>query len=115
MIGGNAQDQQILGIADGAEAILHILDEILEVVETFVEHEVLGGAQAVEEAIAAGGIFAFGSAWAGGFLRVPAVGVELGLGGRTGFIRIIHVDTTTFRFQLTGSGGGYGWGFGASG
>jgi len=93
MIGGNAQDQQILGFAGGAEAILHILDEILEVVETFVEHEVFGGAQAVEEAIAAGGVFAFGSAWAGGFLRVPAVGVDLGLGGRARLIRIIHVTT----------------------
>jgi hypothetical protein len=38
-------------------------------------------------------------------LRVPAVGVDLGLGGSARFIRIIHVDTITFRSQFMGEVG----------
>jgi hypothetical protein len=74
---GDAQDQSFFGGADGLEAVPVIVEEEQEVFGVLVEQDVFIGAQAVEEAVAAGCVFAFGGAGAGAFLRVFTVGVGL--------------------------------------
>src|ERR1039457_2764412 len=113
---GDAQDQFFFGGADGAEAIQVIVDEEEELFGGLVEQDVFVGAQAVEEAIAAGCGFAFGCFWASLFLGVPAVGVDLGLAGGAGFIRVFHIHISGrvspyLAFMLWGANRGFGWQF----
>ena len=75
------------------------------------------GAQAVGEAVAAGCVFARSGAWAGGFLGVLAVGVDLGLCGGAAvclflfFILILralcapYLSLGCYRERLAGAGG----------
>jgi hypothetical protein len=65
LIGGNAQDQVFFGGADGLEAVQVVVEEEEELFGIFIEQDVFVGAQAVEEAIAAGRGFAFSAAWSG--------------------------------------------------
>src|ERR1039458_10216589 len=116
LVVGDAQDQFFFGGADGAEAIQVIVDEEEELFGVLVEQDVFVGAQAVEEAIAAGCGFAFGCFWASLFLCVPAVGVDLGLAGGAGFIRAFHIHISGrvspyLAFMLWGANRGFGWQF----
>ena len=77
--------------ADGLEAVQMVVEEEEELGGIFVEQDVFVGAEAVEEAIAAGCVFAFGSARASRFLCVLAVGVDLGLGGCARLISVFHI------------------------
>src|ERR1019366_457619 len=110
LVGGDAQDQVLFAGADGLEAVQVVVEEEKELFGILVEEDMFVGAQAVEEAIAAGCGFALGGAWAGRFLGVLTVGVDLGLGGGARFIRIIHmriggrVRPGPFRFHTTGAG-----------
>ena len=121
LIGGDAQDQFLFAIADGAEAVEVIVEEGEEVFGILVQQDVFVGTQAVEEAIAAGCVFAFGGARAGGFLGILAVSIDLGLAGCARFIRIIHmriggrVRPGPFRFHTTGAGLGIRMAFCARG
>jgi hypothetical protein len=110
LIGGDAQDQFLFAIADGAEAVEVIVEEGEEVFGILVQQDVFVGTQAAEEAIAAGCGLAFGGAWAGGFLGVPAVGVDLCLGGCARLIRIFHIRSSgrvwpDLRFDVRGGAG----------
>ena len=110
LIGGDAQDQFLFAIADGAEAVEVIVEEGEEVFGILVQQDVFVGTQAAEEAIAAGCGLAFGGAWAGGFLGVPAVGVDLCLGGCARLIRIFHIRFSgrvwpDLRFDVRGGAG----------
>jgi len=87
---GDAQDQSFFGGADGLEAVPVIVEEEQEVFGVLVEQDVFIGAQAVEEAVAAGCVFAFGGAGAGGLFGVLTVGVYLGLG---------HVAVSSFMLR----------------
>src|ERR1039457_3780117 len=116
---GDAQDQFFFGGADGAEAIQVIVDEEEELFGVLVEQDVFVGAQAVEEAIAAGCGFAFGCFWASLFLCVPAVGVDLGLAGGAGVIRVFHIHISGrvspyLAFMLWGANRDSGGNFGKS-
>ena len=89
LVGGDAQDQVFFAGADGLEAVQVVVEEEKELFGILVEEDMFVGAQAVEEAIAAGCGFALGGAWAGGFLGILAVSIDLGLAGCARFIRII--------------------------
>ncbi len=78
---GDAQDQLLFGFSDGLEAIDEVLEEEQEVVGIVIEDDVFVGAEAVDQAIAAGFVFAFGGAGTGGFLCVTAIGFYFGLAG----------------------------------
>src|ERR1019366_362979 len=91
LVVGDTQDQRFFAGADGLEAVQMVVEEEEEIGGIFVEQDVFVGAQAVEEAIAAGCVFAFGGFWAAGFFGVLAVSVNLGFGRFAGFIRIFHV------------------------
>ena len=79
--GGDALDHQVFAVADGAEVVVEILEEADEGIGILAfEDEVFVAGEAVGEAVAAGGGFAFGGARAGGFLGVAAVGFRLLLG-----------------------------------
>jgi hypothetical protein len=81
LIGGDAGDEHFLGFADWAEGGVEVIEEREEIFRVLViEQEVFIGAQAVAEAIAAGGGFAFGSAGAGGFFSILTVGEDAGFG-----------------------------------
>src|ERR1035438_9687518 len=87
-----------------------IVEEGEEVFGILVQQDVFVGTQAAEEAIAAGCGLAFGGAWAGGFLGVPAVGVDLCLGGCARLIRIFHIRFSgrvwpDLRFDVRGGAG----------
>jgi len=49
------------------------------------------GAQAMEEAIAAGGCLSCCAPRSGRFFRILPIGVDLSLGGFVGFVRIFHI------------------------
>src|ERR1039458_3110734 len=89
LVGGDAQDQVLFAGADGLEAVQVVVEEEKELFGILVEEDMFVGAQAVEEAIAAGCVFALGGARAGGFLGILAVSIDLGLAGCARFIRII--------------------------
>ena len=89
LVGGDAQDQVFFAGADGLEAVQVVVEEEKELFGILVEEDMFVGAQAVEEAIAAGCVFALGGARAGGFLGILAVSIDLGLAGCARFIRII--------------------------
>lgn len=84
--GGNAPDEFFLVVANGVEAIGMILEEVAVFFGIAVD-EVFASAEAVAEAIAAGCGFACGGPWAGGFLGILAIGVELSFGGHFGYRR----------------------------
>ena len=79
--GGDALDGQFFAVADGAEVVVEVLEEAEEGfgILTF-EDEVFVAGEAVGEAVAAGGGFAFGGARACRFFRVLAIGFRLLLG-----------------------------------
>ena len=65
--GGDAVDDQFFAVADGAEVIAEVLEEAEEGRGILAfEDEVFVAGEAVGEAVAAGGGFAFGGARAGG-------------------------------------------------
>ena len=86
LIGGDAQDQIFFGGADGLEAVQVVVEEDEEFSGVLIEEDMLVGAQAVKEAVAAGGGLACGGAWAGGFLSVAAVGFDSGRAGLARFV-----------------------------
>ena len=87
--GGDALDDQFFAVADGAEVVVEILEEAEEGFGILAfEDEVFVAGEAVGEAVAAGGGFAFGGAGAGGFLGVAAVGIRLPLGNFPIFISV---------------------------
>ncbi len=65
LTGGDAHDQFLFAIADGAEAVVEVFEEDEEFFGIFVEEEVFVGAQAVDQAIAAGCGSAFRGTWTG--------------------------------------------------
>jgi hypothetical protein len=91
LIGGDTQDEVFFGRADGLEAVQVVVDEEEEFGGILVEQDVFVGAQAMEEAIAAGCVLALGGARASGFLSIPAIGLDLGFGGSAGFVSVIHI------------------------
>ena len=101
LVVGDAQDQHFFAVAEGLEAVVEVFEEHEEIFGVLVEQDMFIGAQAVEEAIAAGCGFALGSARAGGFLGVLTVGVDLGLGGGARFVRILRI----FHVCISGAGG----------
>src|ERR1022692_4033499 len=119
-VGEDTVEAALVG-GDGLEAVQVVVEEEKELFGILVEEDMFVGAQAVEEAIAAGCAFALGGAWAGRFLGVLPVGVDLGLGGCARFIRIIHmriggrVRPGPFRFHTTGGGLGIRMAFCARG
>jgi len=79
--GGDAFDHQFFAVANGAEVIVEILEEAEEGFGILAfEDEVFVAGEAMGEAVAAGGGFAFRGARAGRFLGVAAVGIRLLLG-----------------------------------
>jgi hypothetical protein len=91
LMGGDTQDQVLFGGADGLEAVQMVVEEDDESGGILVEQDVFVGAQAVQEAIAAGCGFSFGGAGAGGLFGVFAVGMDAGLGRGVRFVRICHM------------------------
>jgi hypothetical protein len=85
------QDQHFFGVAHGLEAVVKVLEEDEELFGILVEQDVFVGAQAVDEAVAAGSGFAFGGARAGRFSGVLTVSVDLGLGGDARFVRVARI------------------------
>ena len=65
LTGGDAHDQFLFALADGAEAVVEVFEEDEEFFGIFVEEEVFVGAQAVDESIAAGCGSAFRGTWTG--------------------------------------------------
>ena len=90
LIGGDAADDHFLAVADGLEAAVEVIEEEEKLFGVLVEQDVFVGAQAVEEAIAAGCGFPGYGARAGGFLGVLPVGPEAGFGGGAGCFGIGH-------------------------
>src|SRR5450755_5053090 len=76
LIGGDAHDEGFFAVADGLEAVIEIAEEVEKLFGLLIEEDVLVGAKAVDEAITAGCIFAFGGAGAGGLFRILAIGIQ---------------------------------------
>ena len=91
MVVGDAQDQLFFAVAGRLEAAVEVVEEDEEIFGVLVEQDVFVGAQAVQEAVAAGCGFSFGGARAGRFFGVLTVGVDLGLGGGARFVRFCHI------------------------
>ena len=110
-VGGDAEDQSFLGFADGLEAIDVILEQEEELGGFVVGEDMFVGAQAVHQAIAAGFIFAFRCAGAGGFLCVTAIGLDSRLTDGARFGGIFHSclaarGCRSFRLHATRRGAG---------
>jgi hypothetical protein len=97
--GGDAQDELLFALADGVEAVVEVFQEEEEVFGILAGQEVLVGAEAVFQAIAAGCGFAFGGAWASGFFGVLTVGVDLAFRGCTGGVRFVHIRISAYMLR----------------
>jgi len=91
LIGGDAADDHYLAVADGLEAAVEVVEEQEKLFGVLVEQEMFVGAQAVEQAIAAGCGFSGCGARAGRFLGILPVGPEAGFGGGAGCVGIGHM------------------------
>ena len=101
LTGGDAENDVLFDVAHGLEAVAELFEQVEEGGGVFVDDQVLAGAQAVAEAVAAGSGFALGSAGSGGFGGISAIGVEARVAD------IWHVDCY-LRFEARRWGGGDG-------
>ncbi len=109
---GDAHDQVLFDGADGLEAVEMVVEAEEELFGILIEHDVFVGAQAVDEAIAAGCGLSRGGTRPGRFLGVFAVGIDLRLARLAGFVWVLHIGlrraraARSFRFHTMGAGWG---------